>query len=224
MRTTLMLSLSKHEGLSSFDRLRMRAFTVAMNKRILTRADILPPEVYAKERAERRREAIRQKSRRQVLVGPHASFTFETWASMWLQVQEMLHIERGGEAQIADELSAYNPLIPNGRELVATVMIEIEDPERRSRVLAGLGGIERSAFLRVGGETIGGVPEADQERTDETGKASAVQFLHFPFTDAQVAKFRQAGTEVTLGFRHANYAHMTLLPEPVRAALAEDFA
>lgn len=195
-----------------------------MSKRVITRADILPPEVYASERGERRRAAIRQKALRQVLIGPYASATFETYDSMWLQVQEMLHIERGGEAQIADELAAYNPLVPNGRELVATVMLEIEDADRRARVLATLGGIEHTAFLRFAGETVAGVPEADQERTDETGKASAVQFLHFPFTDAQVEKFRRPGCEATLGFRHANYSHQTVLSEPVRAALAADFA
>lgn len=193
-------------------------------QRALTRADILAPDLYARERAARRREAIAAKANRQVAVGPFATLTFESWRSMWHQVHEMLHIERGGEAQIADELAAYNPLIPNGRELVATLLLEIEDEARRRAVLATLGGIERSAFIRFDVETITGVPEADQERTDETGKASAVQFLHFPFTPAQVAKFRLPGTEVTLGFRHPNYGHLAVLPEAVRAALAEDFA
>ena len=193
-------------------------------KRVLTRADILAPEIYAAQRAERRRAAIRQKSLRQVLIGPYASATFESYESMLLQVQEMLHIERGGEAQIADELAAYNPLVPKGRELVATVMLEIEDATRRARVLATLGGIEHTAYLSFAGETIAGVAEADQDRTDESGKASAVQFLHFPFTDAQVEKFRNPGVEVMLGFKHKNYGHVTVLPETIRAALAGDFA
>jgi hypothetical protein len=192
-------------------------------QRVITRADILPASVYAAERAERRRQAIAAKANRQVAVGPFATLTFESYLSMWHQVHEMLHIERGGEAQIADELAAYNPLIPNGRELVATLMLEIEDAAARGTVLRTLGGIERSAFIRFDGETISGVPEADQERTDETGKASAVQFLHFPFDDAQVAKFRTPSTEVTLGFRHPSYGHLAVLPEAVRAALAEDF-
>ncbi len=154
---------------------------------------------------------------------------------MWNQVHEMLFIEKGGEDQIADELSAYNPLVPKGRELVATVMFEIDDPARRAVVLAKLGGIEETAFLRLGGETIRGVPEADVERTSAAGKASSVQFIHFPFTDAQVATFRAAGAtggamggatggaEIVAGFTHPEYAHMAVLPEPVRAALAEDF-
>lgn len=195
-----------------------------MTKRAITRAAILAPEVYAEQRATRRREAIQKKALRQVLIGPYASATFESYDSMLLQVQEMLHIERGGEAQIADELAAYNPLVPNGRELVATVMLEIEDADRRARVLATLGGIEHTVFLRFADALVAGVAEADQDRTDESGKASAVQFLHFPFTDAQADKFRKPGGEVTLGFKHQNYSHLTVLPEKIRAALAADFA
>ncbi len=135
----------------------------------------------------------------------------------------MLFIEKGGEDQIADEFRAYNPLVPKGRELVATVMFEIDEPVRREAFLAKLGGVEETAFLRVGGETIAGVPEADVERTSAAGKASSVQFIHFPFTDAQVAKFRAQGAEVVLGFSHPEYAHMAALPEAVRQALAEDF-
>ncbi len=146
---------------------------------------------------------------------------------MWNQIHEMLFIEKGGEAQIADELSAYNPLIPKGRELVATVMFEIDDPLRRGALLAKLGGIEETAFIRIGGatarETISGVPEIDVDRTSAAGKASAVQFIHFPFTDAQVAAFCAPEAEIVLGFSHPEYAHMVVFPEPVRGALAGDF-
>jgi hypothetical protein len=135
----------------------------------------------------------------------------------------MLYIEKGGEAQIEDELRAYGPLIPNGRELVATVMFEIDDPVRRKAFLGRLGGVEETAFLRFAGETIRGVPEADVDRTTAEGKASSVQFIHFPFTDAQAAKFRAAGTEVVLGFSHPAYGHMSVMQEATRAALAADF-
>src|SRR5690606_12633858 len=97
------------------------------------------------------------------------------------QIQEMLYIERGGDAQLTDELAAYNPLIPQGRELVATFMIEIEDEARRRRILAKLGGIEKTITLEIDGAAIQAVPEADQERTTATGKTSSVHFLHFPF-------------------------------------------
>ncbi len=135
----------------------------------------------------------------------------------------MLFIEKGGEAQIADELSAYNPLVPKGRELVATVMFEIDDPVRRAAFLAKLGGVEETAFLRLAGETIQGVPEADVDRTSAQGKASSVQFIHFPFSDEQAEAFRRPGAEVVVGFGHPQYGHMAVLPEAVRQALAEDF-
>ncbi len=192
-------------------------------KHEITRADVMAMDDYAKVRRERRTEAVALKRNRRMEVGPVAVFYFENYATMWHQVHEMLHIERGGEAQIADELEAYNPLIPKGRELVATVMFEIDDEARRRTFLARLGGIEETAFLRFGGETIQGAPEADVDRTTADGKASAVQFIHFPFSDAQVEKFRASGAEVIIGFDHPQYSHMAVMPEPVRAALSEDF-
>src|SRR5690606_9309716 len=134
-------------------------------------------------------------------------------------------IEKGGEEQIEDELRAYNPLIPQGRELVATVMFEIDDAQRRKTFLSKLGGVEETAFIELdGGERVVGKPEADVDRTTADGKASSVQFIHFTFTDAQVAKFKKPGSRVVLGFAHPAYGHMTILPEEVRSALAQDFA
>jgi hypothetical protein len=136
----------------------------------------------------------------------------------------MLFIEKGGVAQIPDELAAYNPLIPQGSELVATVMFEIDDPIRRARVLATLGGVENRAFLRIGADTIRGASEEDQERTREDGKASSVQFLRFPFTAPEIAAFRGGAGDVVVGFDHPNYGHMAVMPQAVRQALARDFA
>jgi len=195
-----------------------------MSKRQLTEADILPNAEYAKNRVEHRRKISAKKRNRRVAVGPYVTFYFECWETMWLQVQEMVYIEKGGTEQVPGELEAYNPLIPNGSELTATFMIEIDDPIRRKRVLDTLGGIEETAFIRVGGETIPGVAEADQDRTTSDGKASSVQFVHFPFTPAQIAAFRTAGTEVVLGFTHPNYRHMTAFGDEVRAELSSDFA
>jgi len=195
---------------------------MANNKREVTRDDILPMEVYEAERKDWRRKLAEVKRDRRVEVGPVATFYFETYLTMWYQIHEMLFIEKGGEAQIADELAAYNPLVPKGDELVATVMFEIDDPERRQRFLASLGGVEETAFLKVADETIKGVPEADVDRTSGAGKASSVQFIHFPFTPEQAAAFKAEGAEAVLGFSHPAYAHMAVLSAPVRAALAAD--
>ena len=192
-------------------------------KRALTRADILPPGEYAERRKEERARVLALKRDRRIEVGPVATFHFENRDTLWLQIHEMLHIEKGGEAQIEDELRAYNPLVPNGRELVATIMFEIDEPLRRKAFLDRLGGIENTAFLEFAGETVVGAPEQDVDRTTAEGKASSVQFVHFPFTAGQIAKFRTRDTRVVAGFKHDHYAHMAVMPERVRAALAKDF-
>ena len=186
--------------------------------------DILPLDEYVRVRPEQRRRVFTLKRHRRVEVGPFVTFFFENFETMRYQVHEMLFIEKGGAEQLPDELAAYNPLIPQGNELVATFMIEIDDPERRHQELSQLGGIEEAAFLRFGGETVAAEPERDQDRTTEDGKASSVQFVHFRFTPAQIARFRAPGTEVVLGLRHPRYGHMAVLPEAVRAELARDFA
>jgi hypothetical protein len=185
---------------------------------------ILPLADYAKVRAERRKQITEFKKNRRLEVGPYATFYFESYETMLHQVHEMLFIEKGGADQIPDELAAYNPLIPQGSELVATVMFEIDDPIRRARVLGSLGGVEHKAFIRVGGETIRSLAEDDQERTREDGKASSVLFMRFPFTAAQVAAFKGGAGEVAVGFDHENYGHMALMSPAVRQALARDFA
>lgn len=193
-------------------------------KREITRGDIMPMAEYGKVRAERRRALSARKENRRVSVGPFATFLFETYDTMLHQVHEMLFVEKGGEAQIQGELDAYNPLIPKGRELVATVLIEIEEPARRARELVRLGGIENAMSLQFGGETVTGMPADDQERTDaETGKTSSVHFIHFPFTPAQIAKFRAPGAKVIVAIEHPNYSHMAQMPEAVRAELSRDF-
>jgi hypothetical protein len=192
-------------------------------KHEITRDDIMAMDDYVKIRRKRRSEVVALKRHRRMEVGPVAVFYFENYVTMWHQVHEMLHIERGGEDQITNELAAYNPLIPNGNELVATVMFEIDDETRRRNFLARLGGIEETAFLRFGDEKVAGVPEDDVDRTTAAGKASAVQFIHFPFTVSQGEKLRAVGTEVIIGFDHPEYSHMAVMPEVVCAALAEDF-
>ena len=193
-------------------------------ERRITRADLLPLPEYVKVRKERRQAVVGRKKLRRLEVGPVATFMFESFETMLLQIQEMLYIEKGGEAQVEDELAAYNPLIPQGSELVATVMFEIDDPVRRKTMLARMGGVEATAFIDFAGESVAGEPDGDLDRTNEEGKTSSVHFLHFRFTPAQIARFRTPGTQVLVGFRHPAYGHMAVMPEAVRAALAEDFA
>ncbi|MFI5001961.1 MAG: DUF3501 family protein [Reyranellales bacterium] len=195
-----------------------------MSPRKIEASALLPLAEYQRQRAERRKRMSELKKNRRLEVGPFATFYFESYDTMLHQVHEMLFIEKGGAAQIPDELAAYNPLIPQGSELVATVMFEIDDPLRRTRVLATLGGVEHKAFVRVGGATIRGVPEADQERSREDGKASSVQFIRFAFSPAEIAAFRGSAGDVVVGFDHANYGHMEVMPVAIREALVQDFA
>jgi len=193
------------------------------NKHSITEADILPTAKYAAQRAEWRRKMSAMKRNRRLEVGPFVTFYFENFETMWHQIQEMLHIEGGGAAQLPDELEAYNPLVPQGSDLSATFMIEIDEPERRKRMLDRMGGIEETAFLDIDGETIKADPEVDQDRTTAEGKASSVQFVHFRLTPAQIAAFRGGQGRVTLGLSHPNYSHMAVMPDAVRTELARDF-
>jgi len=194
-----------------------------LKARTIQRSDIMPMQDYVRVRDDRRRAMSQLKKTRRVHVGPDVTFYFENRDTMLHQVHEMLAVEKGGEEQVEGELRAYNPLIPRGRELVATMMIEIDDALRRESVLRQLGGIDKTIVLTIGGETIAAVPESDVERTTPDGKTSSVHFVRFPFTDAQVAAFRDPGARVVLGFSHPAYGHMTAIQDAVRAALSEDF-
>ena len=196
----------------------------ATNKRQIMPEDILPLAEYQKIRKEHKQKLIPIKKNRRVAIGPFATFYFENFDTMWSQIQEMLYIEKGGEEQLKDELEAYNPLIPNGSELVATFMIEIDDPVRRDFMLRQLGHIEEKIYLSVGGEKIYAVPEEDVERTTEDGKASSIHFLHFPLTSSQKKAFKDPQTDVMLGIEHENYGHLALITGETRKALAEDFS
>jgi uncharacterized protein DUF3501 len=192
-------------------------------KHEITRADLLPMAVYEKERKDRRKRMAAMKANRRMEVGPFATFYFENYDTMLHQVHEMLAIEKGGDEQVQSELDAYNPLIPKGRDLVATVMFEIEDPARRERELARLGGVELQIYLAVGGARIRAAPIGDEERTRADGKTSSVHFLRFEFPPEAIAAFKKPGADAVIEIAHPNYAHMARIPEPVRAELARDF-
>jgi hypothetical protein len=194
------------------------------SQRKITSGDILAYEKYAAERARFRKDIVALKKNRRVEVGPFATFYFENYDTMWLQVHEMLHIEKGGAAQIEGELETYNPLIPQGRELIATLMLEIEDVKRRNRELYRLAGIEESTYIELGQERIPGTPTDYDERTTPDGKTSSVHWVRFVFTPEQIVQFRDVAFPAVLGVAHPAYGHMAVLPTDVRAELAKDFA
>lgn len=193
-------------------------------ERRITPADIIDIKTFGEQRRERRRALLPRKKLRRIDVGPVCTFYFETYDTMLFQIQEMLLVEKGGEEQLKDELLAYNPMIPQGSELSATIMFEIDNPVRRADVLGKLGGVEERFYLQVGDERIFGVPEGDVERTDESGKASSVHFIKFPLTDALKTVFGDGGATVQAGVDHPEYGHAANLTAETRAELSKDFA
>tara|TARA_B100001996_G_scaffold228493_1_gene176057 strand:+ start:57 stop:656 length:600 start_codon:yes stop_codon:yes gene_type:complete len=193
-------------------------------KKEIQKEDVMPLDVYTKNRKELRKNIINFKKDRRIALGPYATFYFESYETMLAQVQEMLYIEKGGDEQLKDELTAYNPLIPNGKELTATLMFEIDNPVSRSAFLSKVGGIEEKIFLKIDGESIKATPEKDVERTSAEGKASSVQFVHFKFNDEQIQKFKSDGTEVELGIDHNEYSHTTKFSKVNLSSLSADFS
>ena len=194
------------------------------NQRIITAEDIMELGAYETIRAEKRQENILRKKFRRLAVGPHVTVLFENWDTMWWQVQEMLRVEKGGSEQLVDELAAYNPMIPDGRELTCTLMFEIDDPAIRARTLGQLGGVEDHIFIVLGDEKIQAQPEQDVERSRPDGKASSVHFLHFAFTPAQIAAWKSGQGQASFQITHPNYGHIALISEAMRRELAQDFA
>ena len=193
-------------------------------KREIQKSDIMPLDAYIKDRKELRKNIVNFKKNRRVALGPYATFYFESYETMLAQVQEMLYIEKGGDEQLHDELIAYNPLIPNGKELTATLMFEIDNPVSRAAFLGKVGGIEEMVFMKINGETVKAVPEEDVDRTSAEGKASSVQFIHFNFTDEQIQKFKSSNVNIELGVDHREYSHTTKLSKENIASLSADFS
>jgi hypothetical protein len=189
----------------------------------LRREDLMDMDAYGKVRHERRRAITKEKKNRRIGVGPDATCYFESYETMLHQTHEMLFIEKGGEAQIEDELNAYAPMVPNGCELIMTLMFEVDDPDRRAALLNGLGGVEFTLSITVGDDVIKGIPEDDIDRTTAEGKASSIHFLHFPFSNEQVSGFRDISNKVVIGINHKKYGHLAIVPQAMREALAMDF-
>ena len=191
--------------------------------RKIEKKDLLAPNIYAEDRKQIRKNLVEFKINRRVALGPYATFYFENFETMLAQVQEMLHIEKGGEEQLENELIAYNPLVPNGKELTATLMFEIDNPLSRGAFLGKVGGIEDKVFMKIDNEKVKAVPEDDVDRTSAEGKASSVQFIHFKFNDDQINKFKSGNISIELGIDHKEYAHTTKLTDDNVKSLLADF-
>ena len=188
----------------------------------LTVDDIVSLEDYESVRLEKRQESISRKKFRRLSIGPFATIQFESWDSMWLQIQEMLRIEKGGNEQLADELEAYNPMIPNGSDFTGTLMFEIDDEERRTAFLKTLGGVDKHIHFVIGDQKITARPEQDVDRTRSDGKASAVQFLHFPLTSEQAALWKGGEEQVMIQIDHPNYGHAAIIGKECREDMARE--
>ncbi|MDA7459781.1 DUF3501 family protein [Candidatus Pelagibacter ubique] len=196
---------------------------MSKEKRQIEKEDLLPSDVYAKSRKQIRKDLVEFKKDRRIALGPYATFYFESFETMVAQVQEMLHIEKGGDEQLKDELIAYNPLVPSGKELIATLMFEIDNPISRAKFLGKVGGIEEKVFMKINNEIVKAVPEADVDRTSAEGKASSVQFIHFKLNDDQISKFKSDSATIELGIDHKEYTHTTKLSENSIKSLCDDF-
>ncbi|MFL2851450.1 MAG: DUF3501 family protein [Candidatus Pelagibacter sp.] len=192
-------------------------------KKEIHKVDIMPLDLYTKQRKVLRKNIVEFKKNRRIALGPYATFYFESYETMLAQVQEMLYIEKGGDEQLKDELAAYNPLIPNGKELISTLMFEIDNPVTRATFLSMVGGIEHTVFMKIDGEMIKAIPEEDVDRTSEEGKASSVQFIHFKFNDQQIEKFKLGSLNVEIGIDHKEYSHSTKLTDTNLKSLSADF-
>ena len=192
------------------------------DEHVITKDDIISLNDYELIRKEKRQESILRKKFRRLAIGPYATIQFESWDSMWLQIQEMLRIEKGGDEQLADELHAYNPMIPNGSEFTGTLMFEIDEEERRTAFLKTLGGVDQHIHLVIGDHKITAEPEQDVDRTRSDGKASAVQFLHFALTDKQAAIWKSGKGQVMIQIDHPNYGHAAIIGEECRRDMAQD--
>jgi Protein of unknown function (DUF3501) len=193
--------------------------------RLLAASDLLPLEQYARERAAIRERMIGYRAARRLALGPACTWSFEDRETVRYQVQEMLRTERIFEPEgIAEELAAYNPLIPDGTNLKATLMLEYPDPLERARRLEELRGIERHCWLRVSGhERCYAIADEDLERSNET-KTAAVHFLRFELTPAMSAALA-GGAALAAGIDLPAYSHsVEPVPERLRAALLADLA
>ena len=188
----------------------------------IEKKDVISNEEYRHIRAERRKDLVAYKKNRRINVGPFATFYFESYKTMLYQIQEMLFVEGALEGQLEDELAAYNPLVPQGSELVTTLMFEINDEKIRHNFLSSIGNVEDFIYMSIGEDKIKARYESDVDRTNSKGKTSSVHFLHFDFNEDQIKKFYKNEAKIFLGIEHKNYSHITILSDENINSLKED--
>ena len=189
----------------------------------IEKSDILSRDEYKSKRKSLREKMVLRKKFRRVDIGPYVTMYFENKDTIIHQINEMVYIENGGEEQINDEILAYKSLIPDGQELVATVMIEIDSPIKRAEFLAKMGGFEEQISIKIGDQLIKGRAELDGDRTTADGKASSVQFVHFEFDKKTVEIIKNYMDNVAISINHENYKHSSILNIDTVKELVKDF-
>ena len=190
---------------------------------IIEKSDILSRDEYKIKRKTLREKMVLRKKFRRVDVGPYVTMYFENKDTIIHQINEMVYIEDGGEEQINDEILAYKSLVPDGSELVATVMVEIDSPVKRADFLSKMGGFEEQIIIKVHDTVIKGKAELDGDRTTADGKASSVQFVHFQFDEKDIEHIKNNIDNVSISINHDNYKHAAMLSTDTVEELIKDF-
>ena len=181
------------------------------------RDDVIVDGNEIKLESQLRKEIVDRKRKRRIDVGPYVTLYFENRDTIIHQINEMVFIENGGVEQIDEEIKAYKSLVPNGRELVATVMVEIDNPLKRAEAF------EEKFTIKIENRLIKGKAELDVDRTTADGKASSVQFVHFDFSSDDISMFKEENSKIELCIDHPTYAHSTILQHETKIELSGDF-
>ena len=191
---------------------------------IIKETEILSRSTYLDKRKSLRENMVSRKKFRRIDIGPYITIYFENKDTIIHQINEMVFIENGGKEQVKDEIAAYKSLVPNGKELVATVMVEIDNPIKRADFLGKMGGFEEKIDIKINNIKVKGIAELDGDRTTADGKASSVQFVHFEFNDENINNIKKNKDKVSISIEHENYKHSTILNISTVEELIKDFA
>ena len=191
---------------------------------VIQETEILSRSTYIDKRKTLRENMVLRKKFRRVDIGPYITVYFENKDTIIHQINEMVYIENGGMEQIKEEIAAYKSLVPNGKELVATVMVEIDSPIKRAEFLGKMGGFEEKIEITVDNIKVEGKAELDVDRTTADGKASSVQFVHFEFDEKIINSIKKNKDKISISINHENYKHSAMLNISTVEELTKDFA